>query len=232
VVDREGSYVRDCAPGESGVITVKGPGVVSGYVDASLDRGLFFPDGWLNTGDLGHIDEDGYLWVTGRIKDLIIRGGHNIDASIIDNTLLQHPAVELTAAVGKPDAYAGELPVAYVQLKPGALATPEELREFARANIEERGTAPVEVRILEKMPLTDVGKLYKPPLRLDAAQRAFREALGSSAADVEVVNDPTRGMHARVMLAAAKGSPDTNAEAEVRSVMDRYTMAYEVVWRK
>ena len=104
VLDQNGAYLRHGAQGEPGVIAVKGPGVISGYVDEKLNRGLFFPDGWLNTGDLGRIDEDGYLWITGRVKDLIIRGGNNIDPSIIDDTLLQHPAVQLAAAVGKPDA--------------------------------------------------------------------------------------------------------------------------------
>ena len=83
----------------------------------------FFPGGWLNTGDLGRFDEDGFIWITGRLKDLIIRGGNKIDSRIIDETLQDHEAVELAAAVGKPDAYAGEFPIAYVQLKPGAEAS-------------------------------------------------------------------------------------------------------------
>jgi fatty-acyl-CoA synthase len=228
VVNRDGAYVRDGAPGEPGVIAVKGPGVVSGYVDESLNRGLFFPGGWLNTGDLGRIDEDGYLWITGRVKDLIIRGGNNIDASMIDDTLLQHPAVELAAAVGKPDAYAGELPVAYVQLKPGATASADEIREFARANIPERGAAPVEVHVLPKIPLTDVGKIYKPPLRQDAARREFEAALAGIAAHVEVVNDPASGMRARITLESPDGLRDEAAEARVRKIMDRYTMGHDV----
>ncbi len=228
-VDRHGVYVRDGAPGESGVIAVKGPGVVSGYVDESLNRGLFFPGGWLNTGDLGHIDADGYIWVTGRIKDLIIRGGNNIDASVIDDAVLQHPAVELAAAVGKPDAYAGELPVVYVQLKPGAGASSDEIREFAREKITERGAAPVEVYVIPRIPLTEVGKIYKQPLRRDAAQRAFSEALTAAnlKVQVEITEDPAVGMRARVRLdPASAGEPD--AEARVRNIMDAYSTVYEV----
>ena len=228
-VDRNGGYLRDGAQGESGVIAVKGPGVVSGYVDESLNRGLFFPDGWLNSGDLGHIDADGYLWVTGRIKDVIIRGGNNIDASLIDDTVLQHPAVELAAAVGKPDAYAGELPVVYVQLKPDARVLAEEIREFAREKIPERGAAPTEVYVIAKMPLTDVGKIFKPPLRRDAAQRAFSAALAASGlkAEVEITEDAAIGMRARIRLDAATGR-DAATEARIRTIMDSYSMAYEI----
>lgn len=235
VVDREGAYVRDGAQGESGVISIKGPGVIAGYVDASLNQKLFFPEGWLNTGDLGRVDADGYMWITGRIKDLIIRGGNNIDASVIDETLLQHPAVELAAAVGRPDTYAGELPVVYVQLRVGAAATAEEIREFARARIPERGTAPVAVYILDQLPLTDVGKLSKPPLRCDAARREFEAALGCLAqtgvsALVEVADVPASGMRARIMLASAEGSPNEAVESKVKAIMSSYTMGCDVVW--
>jgi len=236
VIDREGAYLRDSALGESGVIAVKGPGVISGYVDASLNHKLFFPEGWLNTGDLGRVDTDGYIWVTGRIKDLIIRGGNNIDASVIDETLLQHPAVELAAAVGRPDTYAGELPVVYVQLRRGTATTADEIREFARARISERGTAPVAVYILDELPLTAVGKISKPPLRCDAARREFDTALGCLAGTgvsvvVEVADDPASGMRARIMLASSDGSRNAAAEAQVRTTMNCYTMGYDVAWR-
>ena len=223
IVDARGDYVRDGKPGESGIIAMTGPAVISGYVDPSLDAKLFFPDGWLNTGDLGRIDEDGYIWVTGRVKDLIIRGGNNIDASVIDDTLLKHAAVELAAAVGKPDAYAGEMPIAYVQLKPGATATADEIKAFARENIPERGAAPAEVIVIDKIPLTDVGKIYKPPLRRDAAERAFIEALVGLPASVSVSDDPARGLLARVTLS------DRAKEKDVRAVMEKYTIPFEVV---
>ena len=223
IVDARGEYVRDGKPGESGIIAMTGPAVISGYVDPSLDAKLFFPDGWLNTGDLGRIDEDGYIWVTGRVKDLIIRGGNNIDANVIDDTLLKHEAVELAAAVGKPDAYAGEMPIAYVQLKPGATATAEEIKAFARENIPERGAAPAEVVVIDKIPLTDVGKIYKPPLRRDAAERAFAEALTGLPATVAVSDDPARGLLARVTLS------DRAQEKDVRAVMEKYTIPFEVV---
>ena len=108
---------------EIGVIAINGPNVFSGYLDPRHNEGLWIDiDGerWLNTGDLGRQDANGYFWLAGRKKELIIRGGHNIDPKIIEDALQKHPAVAVVAAVGSPDAYAGELPVAYVQLKPGA----------------------------------------------------------------------------------------------------------------
>ena len=122
VLDETGRFVRRADPNEIGSILINGPNVFRGYLDPGHNAGLWVEiDGekWLNTGDLGRQDPDGYFWLTGRRKELIIRGGHNIDPKIIEDALQTHPAVLLTAAVGSPDAYAGELPVAYVQLKPG-----------------------------------------------------------------------------------------------------------------
>ena len=91
-------------------VVVKGPSVTPGYLEPKYNEGVFTREGWFNSGDLGRFDADGYLWLTGRVKDVIIRGGHNIDPSVIEETLLKHPDVLLAAAVSKPDAYAGELP--------------------------------------------------------------------------------------------------------------------------
>jgi fatty-acyl-CoA synthase len=228
-VDGAGVYQGDCEDGEAGVIAIKGLGVTKGYVDESLNDGLFFPGGWLNTGDLGRFDEDGFIWITGRVKDLIIRDGNNIDSRVIDETLQDHEAVQLAAAVGKPDAYAGELPIAYVQLKPAAEASAEDIRLYARENIPERGAAPAEIHIIDKMPLTDVGKIFKPPLRRDAAERAFTEALAGLAGrgiDIGVtVNDSgAQGTMATIELAGA----DDTALAEAVEVMAAYTMRHEI----
>ena len=130
-IDDNGAIKRDCGVDEIGVVVVKGPSVTPGYVDPKYDAGIFTRDGWFNSGDLGRIDADGYLWLTGRVKDVIIRGGHNIDPSVIEETLLKHKDVLLAAAVSKPDAYAGELPIAYVQLVPGARASADDIRDFA-----------------------------------------------------------------------------------------------------
>jgi fatty-acyl-CoA synthase len=184
---------------------MRGPQVTPGYLDPRHDKGAMLADGWLDSGDLGRLDKDGYLWLTGRSKDLIIRGGHNIDPIVIEEALVRHPAVETAAAVGLPDTYAGELPMAFVQLKPGAEVTPDELREFCRREIAERAAVPVQVVPIPMMPLTGVGKIFKPALRLDAAQRAFEAALApleaeGTAAEVIVRNDATHGTLAVVRI--------------------------------
>ncbi len=118
-LDAEGRAPRDCVDDEIGHLVIKGPNVFPGYKDEQANRGIWIDDGWLDTGDLARRDGDGRFWLTGRQKDLIIRGGHNIDPAVIEEALMRHPAVQMAAAIGRPDAYAGELPMAYVTLRSG-----------------------------------------------------------------------------------------------------------------
>jgi fatty-acyl-CoA synthase len=214
----DGAIRGDCPTGEIGHVLMRGPQVTPGYLDPRHDRGAVLADGWLDSGDLGRLDPQGYVWLTGRSKDLIIRGGHNIDPVIIEEALNRHPAVETAAAVGLPDSYAGELPMVFVQLRPGAAVTAEELREFCRREIPERAAVPVQVALIPVMPLTGVGKIYKPALRREAAQRALEAAIaplraeGTTAA-VTVRDDPTHGMLAAVQVTAPAGA---SQEAVVR----------------
>lgn len=166
-------------PGRPGRVIVKGPCVTPGYGDGRA--GSILAPGVLDSGDLGRIEADGSLTLLGRAKDIIIRGGHNIDPVVIEETLVGHPAVSLAAAVGRPDAYAGELPMAYVTLEPGANLDGEVLRQWTRERIPERAAAPVEVVILPEMPVTAVGKIFKPALRADAAERVLRPVLAEAA---------------------------------------------------
>ncbi len=172
----DNQFVREAAPGEQGTIVGKGPGVSDGYVDPSNDESFFVTGApgsevWGSSGDVGCVDENGYIWIHGRAKDVIIRGGHNLDPRMIEEVLVSHPAVQLAAAVGRPDQSKGELPVAYVQLLPERSATPAELLQWCREHVKERAACPVEVTIMDKMPLTAVGKIFKPDLRLDATRR-------------------------------------------------------------
>jgi fatty-acyl-CoA synthase len=216
----DGTIRGDCALGTIGHVLMRGPQVTPGYLDKRHDQGAMLADGWLDSGDLGRVDADGYVWLTGRSKDLIIRGGHNIDPIVIEEALVRHPAVETAAAVGLPDSYAGELPMAFVQLKPGANATAEELREFCRREIPERAAVPVQVVPIPAMPLTGVGKIFKPALRLEATQRAFEAALeplrasGVTAA-VTVGNDPTHGTLATVTIGGPSSEAITRRCAEL-----------------
>ncbi len=151
--------------GEKGMVLYQGPNLFSGYLDAAETARRFTPDGWLIRGDVGFIDTQGRLHLSGRAKDLIIRSGHNIDPKVIEDALGAHPAVDLCAAVGAPDAYAGELPVVFVTLKAGAQATEAELLAFTAQRVDEAPAQPKSITVLERMPVTNVGKIYKPELR-------------------------------------------------------------------
>lgn len=169
----------ECATDTVGEICIDSPGIFAGstYTEVDKNRNLFHHDRYLRTGDLGRIDEDGYLWITGRAKDLIIRGGHNIDPAEIEEALAGHEAVAFVGAIGQPCAYSGELPCAYVELVDGATVTTDELMNFARAHIHERAAFPKYIEILDELPKTAVGKVFKPDLRKSAITRVFNEAL-------------------------------------------------------
>jgi fatty-acyl-CoA synthase len=165
-LDAQGkATATDVPAGQPGVVLVKAPNVFSGFLDPADNAQAFVGDGWLNTGDMGFIDAHGRLNLSGRSKDLIIRGGHNIDPKVIEDALASHPAVQLCAAVGMADAYAGELPVVFATLRPDCTASADELLAHVRAGVDEPPARPKWVRILEAMPMTNVGKIYKPDLR-------------------------------------------------------------------
>ena len=168
--ERGGASDCELPHGEAGMVQFRSPNLFSGFLDPADDAQAFTADGWLATGDLGWLDEEERLHLSGRSKDLIIRSGHNIDPKLLEDALGAHPAVQLCAAVGAPDAYAGELPVLFATLLPGATATAEELRAFAAARVDEAPARPRSVTVLEHMPVTNVGKIFKPELRLLAAR--------------------------------------------------------------
>ena len=202
VLDEQGRYLRDAAQDEIGNLCIRGATVFKGYLQASKNAGIWVDGDWFNTGDLGRVDADGYIWLTGRSKDLIIRGGHNIDPQMIEEALHKHPAVAMAAAVGKPDEKAGELPVVYVQLKPGAQTRETELLEHAAAHIPERAAVPKDAWIIDAIPLTAVGKTFKPALRFDAIARVYQAAVDElhPAVRVEVLSDDKAGQLAHIHL--------------------------------
>jgi fatty-acyl-CoA synthase len=180
---RDGAAQLDlhCTAGETGVIVLRGPHVSPGYTDAARDAGMFQTDAkhtrWLVSGDLGHIDAQGYIHITGRAKDVIIRGSHNIDPGLVEDAFLAHPAVAMCAVVGEPDAYAGELPVAFVTLKPGMQCNAATLLAEVAPHVYERPATPKRVTIIQAMPTTAIGKIYKPELRLRAMETKLTEML-------------------------------------------------------
>ncbi|MFP6849552.1 MAG: acyl-CoA synthetase [Pseudomonas sp.] len=202
VLDEQGDYLREAGRNEIGNLCIRGATVFKGYLQTSKNNGIWVDGDWFNTGDLGRVDADGYIWLTGRSKDLIIRGGHNIDPQMIEEALHKHPAVAMAAAVGKPDEKAGELPVVYVQLKPGAQINEAELLAHAAEHIPERAAIPKNVWIIESIPLTAVGKTFKPTLRFDAISRVYQAALAEldHHLRVEVISDDKRGQVAHIYL--------------------------------
>ncbi|NND22163.1 MAG: AMP-binding protein, partial [Silicimonas sp.] len=221
--------VQECGADEVGEICVSNPGVFAGntYTQADKNADLYHEIGnrsYLRTGDLGRIDGDGYLFITGRAKDLIIRGGHNIDPAEIEEALAGHKAVAMVGAIGQPDAHSGELPCAYVELVAGASVTPDELRDYAGEKIAERAALPKYVEILDELPKTAVGKVFKPDLRRRAITRVYDAVLAEKGFDArvaEVIEDKKRGLVARI-----KGRA-TSDEAAVAQTLGEFAGPWE-----
>jgi fatty-acyl-CoA synthase len=234
-LDGEGRVQGDCAVDEIGVVAMAGPGVFSGYLSEAHNRDAFVEPGWVNSGDLGRLDADGYLWLTGRAKDLVIRGGHNIDPLAIEEVFFQHPAVALVAVVGQPDAYAGELPVAFVQLKPQSTTDAAELLAFVAERTPERAAVPVEIFFVDAIPLTAVGKVFKPALRWDATQRAVARMLADlqsvgTAIKVEV---GAHASHGSLIAVAISGCPVAGQAALAEKIHERLNplvARHEIAW--
>ncbi len=237
-IDADGHFAGDCKPGEIGVVAMAGPGVFSGYRSSQHNQGAFVQPGWVNSGDLGRLDADGLLWITGRAKDLIIRGGHNIDPAPLEELLYRHPAVAVAALVGQPDAHAGELPVAYVQTKPGVAVTAAELIGYLREHTPERAAVPVALHFIDSMPLTAVGKIFKPALRFDAIGRVAGALVatalagqGASAADwaLAVLPDAQHGQVVQVTLHSSDGSQRQAWAAAVHAALGPLALHHTVV---
>jgi fatty-acyl-CoA synthase len=234
-LDGNNRVERDCEPDEIGVVVMAGPGVFRGYLNEAHNDGAFVDGDWVNSGDLGRIDKDGYLWITGRAKDLVIRGGHNIDPGPIEEIMFRHPAVGFAAVVGQPDAYAGELPVGYVQLKPGATVQPGELEAWVRERTPERAAVPAQIIPIDPMPLTGVGKVFKPFLRWDAARRVFTGVLApllERGIDCTVQVGP-HGSHGSIATVTIARVPEREREAianEVETMLAPFVMRHQIVY--
>lgn len=227
--DDKGNVTNRCGVNEVGEICLSNPGVWAGhtYTESAKNVGLFADGTHLRTGDLGRIDEDGYIWITGRAKDLIIRGGHNIDPAIIEEALAAHPDVAMVGAIGQPDKHSGELPCAYVELIEGASATTEELQAFAEEAIPEDAAVPKHMEILDELPKTAVGKIFKPDLRKMAIKRIYDKALveaGIAAHVSEVYEEKTRGL-----VASLHRDGDCD-DAAVHAELGLFARPWE--WRK
>ncbi|MDF3882425.1 MULTISPECIES: acyl-CoA synthetase [Cupriavidus] len=226
---RTGSFT-ECAPNEAGNIVIEGPAVFGGYLDQAANNKVFLSAKWLDTGDLGYIDEDGYLWITGRAKDLIIRGGHNIDPRMIEEAFFKHPDVIDVAAIGVPDAYAGEVPGAYVVMKEDARVDAEDLLQFGAKTIPERAAVPKHYFLVKELPKTPLGKINKAALRVDATQREYLRVVQSlgiaSLEKVEAVDQGSAGVRCRILLRSGPGhESETTA---IRQALGAFTIPYDI----
>lgn len=219
----QGKITKVCGNNETGVVLSRGPNIFAGYLEDIHNQDAW-ADGWFNTGDMGYQDEDGFLFLVGRAKDLIIRGGHNIDPVVIEEALEKHPAIAQVVAVGQPDDYAGELPIAYITLAPGAELDNQELMSFAQAEISERAAIPKRLEIIDEIPLTAVGKIFKPELRRRATEYAL--GLKLEQADIEatisVTHDTEKGLQSSITLS------DPKRMSDAETALQGFAIAYQL----
>lgn len=200
-----------CPPGESGLVQIRGPQVFPGYVDTAHNAGVL-ADGWLTTGDIGYLDHDERLFLTGREKDLIVRSGHNIDPAAIEDVANLAPDVDISAAVGMPDQYAGEVPVLFVVPRPGAEVNIAALHERLDQGLHEPPARPRRIMVIDALPVTAVGKIFKPALRDRAIVEKLRlevaQHCGEGArVEVRTVLDTQQRTVVRALVSDA--APDT-----------------------
>ena len=241
-LDSKGQWLRFCDTDEIGTLLVRGPHVTPGYTQAEKNKALFVTDNdgnrWLNTGDLARQDGDGFFWLTGRTKEVIIRGGHNIDPLIIEEALQSHPDIAFSAAVGRPDSYAGEVPAAYVVLNQGVEITEEDILEYATKKVPERAAIPKVIRILPQLPVTAVGKTFKPKLVWMQIEEVYQDILAQACSGYQV--EVTVGANDEYgTLADIKVTPghspieqtfdaDIDIESLVEKILGEFTTHYQL----
>lgn len=224
---------RACPTGVIGSVVARGPQIVKGYLNPDSNQDAFTPDGGLITGDLGRVDENGYLFLTGREKDLIIRSGHNIDPQAIEEVANSHPAVVVSAAVGMPDGYAGELPVIFVELAQGQIADIAELQRFIADRIPEPPAKPRHLFVLDTIPMTGVGKIYKPALRDLALRHKLQSEIAELGPTVELIDLASTGdgSGASVTLRALSLNDRVTCERKITAALERLPCRVTLSWQ-
>ncbi|MGL4177035.1 MAG: acyl-CoA synthetase [Dermatophilaceae bacterium] len=221
-------------PGESGRLVIGGPTVFAGYLRDGPEGPVPDPtgavvDGWVDTGDLGSVDTEGFVRLAGRAKDVVIRGGHNIDPLAVEEVLLQHPGVEAAGVVGRPDRHAGEVPVAYVVAPDVA---PREIVDHVAAHAPEPAAVPVQVHVVPHLPTTPVGKPDKVALRADVLSRLVREVAGDAgmaAVEVSVVVD--QDGHPVAEVTPPPEVPSDAARRTLTTALDGYSIRWHCIGR-
>ncbi len=226
IIKEAGNQLLECKKNEQGEICVSNPGVLEGstYTDPEKNIGLYYETEFFRTGDLGYLDDDGYVYITGRAKDIIIRGGHNIDPAIAEEALASHPAVAMVGVVGQPDARVGEVPCAFVELIKESDVQVDELIEHAKNNIGEKAAIPKHIELLDEMPKTPIGKVFKPDLRKEAITRVYNEVLKKSDLNVivdKVIDHPKNG------LTAIISGADKHQSEQVGKLLNKFIYSWE-----
>jgi fatty-acyl-CoA synthase len=231
----DGTLGECVPPGVSGVLVVRGPNVFAGYLGDT--PAPFTEDGWFITGDLGSVGADGLVRILGRAKDLIIRSGHNIDPAVIEDAAASHPQVVTSAAVGRPDVYAGEIPTLYVVLREESPEILADLHEHMRRTVPEPPARPKSIVPLPALPMTAAGKIDKPALRRDAATRVAKKILDASPAflasaiDIAAHHGPGGRMVVTVTVADGVASSDDLAGA-ADHLLSGFQFDHRIVFRK
>lgn len=218
-----------CPPGQAGLVQVRGPQVFSGYVEAAHNKGVLAPDGWLSTGDVGYLGADERLVLTGREKDLIVRSGHNIDPAAIEDVANRHPQVQISAAVGMPDQYAGEVPALFVVPAPGAAIDLPSLEAFVRDGLHEPPARPRAVLVIDALPVTAVGKIFKPALRNLALREKLRQEVEAhcgpaAVVDAQIGTDAQGRVEVTAVLHATTGAQRAALAASLAPLPQRYSL--------
>ncbi len=233
VLELSGSKViRECAPNEIGTVCFRGDHLFEGYLEEEHNENIWvgLEDGerWYNTGDQGRMDESGYLWLTGREKELIIRGGHNIDPRQIEEPFYNYEGVEIAAAVGRPDARVGEVPVLYVQPERKKELTVDELMRYAETSISERAAVPKEIVIVDKIPMTTIEKVYKPELAKLEIEKEYYKVLGANniTGEVKIVKNKLKGLVVEVCI---RGKCSENQLLTLGSELEKYQYSFEII---
>jgi len=161
---------KEMPMGEVGELIIKGPQIMKGYWNLLEETAAVLRDGWLYTGDIGKMDEDGYFFITDRKKDLIKYKGYSVYPRELEDLLYEHPAVKLCAVVGKPDKVSGEIPKAFIVLREGTTATEEEIKKFVKTKVAPY-KAIREVEIRTELPMSVVGKVLRRTLREEEKEK-------------------------------------------------------------
>ncbi|WP_288253412.1 AMP-binding protein [uncultured Hydrogenophaga sp.] len=227
--DGEAKLDERCAAGETGVVVLRGPHMSPGYLDAKRNAGMF-ERGWIVSGDLGHLDGEGRVHLTGRAKDVIIRGSHNIDPGLVEDAFLAHPAVAQCAVVAEPDAYAGEVPAAFVVLRAGAAVQAEALLREVTPQVYERPAVPKRVVVVEALPLTAIGKVFKPALRLRAIELKLADLARELAPDRAVRVDAVEEGGRQRATVRFDGPADAALADELKAALAAIAVPTQVVF--